>query len=169
MDLDLETRLLRLIEGGKQVGDNKREGCSSIREGNRVNTHVTAPAALMALSMLALQSNNEQLAQKLSIPDSFQQLDSTNPNLVLLKSLCRNLIMWKDLEPSHESLYNKIPGNLRFIFENSLENVHNKYAFNYNTEEADYDTVTQVYTSITAGGVMALGIKYAGTGEQKVK
>lgn len=54
VDLDLETRLLRLIEGGKQVGDNKREGCSSIREGNKVNTHVTAPAALMALSMLAL-------------------------------------------------------------------------------------------------------------------
>lgn len=77
--------------------------------------------------------------------------------------------MWKDLEPSRESIYNKIPDNLRFIFENSLDNVHNKYAFNYNTEEADYDTVTQVYTSITAGGVMALGIKYAGTGDQKVR
>lgn len=47
--------------------------------------------------------------------------------------------------------------------------MHEKFNFNYNTEEADYDTVTQVYTNIVGGAVMAMGLKYAGTGDQMVK
>lgn len=58
---------------------------------------------------------------------------------------------------------------MRFIFENDLEKVHERFNFNYNTEEADYDTVTQVYTNIVGGAVMAMGLKYAGTGDLGVK
>ena len=35
--------------------DNK---CSSIKEGNTVNVHVTAPGALLALGLIFLKSNN---------------------------------------------------------------------------------------------------------------
>jgi hypothetical protein len=43
------------------------------------------------------------------------------------------------------------------------------FNFNYNTEDADYDTVTQVYTNIVGGAIMGMGLKYAGTGDQKAK
>lgn len=130
-DLNLEERLIRLIEGGKTeegegrvhssgqgdhrwTGDSRWTGdhrgiddhrCSSIREGNRVNTHVTAPAALMALAMLALMSNNQQLYHKITIPDTFQQLENTNPNLILMKIVCKNLIMWDSIGCTSDFIY----------------------------------------------------------------
>lgn len=77
-DLNLEERLIRFIEGGKIIkppfgilSNNHDQKCSSIREGNRVNTHITAPSAIMALSMIALMSNNQQLADRITIPNSF--------------------------------------------------------------------------------------------------
>ena len=38
------------------VNENK---CSSIKEGNNVNLHITAPSALLAISLMYLKSNNE--------------------------------------------------------------------------------------------------------------
>ena len=36
-----------------------------------VNTHVTAPAGLMALSLIHLRTNDKKLANSITIPDSF--------------------------------------------------------------------------------------------------
>jgi anaphase-promoting complex subunit 1 len=53
------------------VNDNK---CSSIKEGPNVNLHITAPAALLAISLMYLKSNNYELASKISIPNSFNTI-----------------------------------------------------------------------------------------------
>ena len=58
---------------------------------------------------------------------------------------------------------------MRFIYENSIEKVEEKYSFIYNTDEADYDIVTQVYNNIVVGAIMALALKYSGTGDHSVK
>jgi len=73
-DLNIEERLLRFIEGGKimelpkstQQASQYNEGqCSSIREGDQVNVHITSPGALFALCLIYLQSNNRLVAAKL--------------------------------------------------------------------------------------------------------
>jgi anaphase-promoting complex subunit 1 len=62
--------------------DNK---CSSIREGDRVNVHVTAPAALVALGLIFLKSNNRNVANRITVPNSFSTIEACNPNHILLK------------------------------------------------------------------------------------
>ena len=47
---------------------------SSIKEGPNVNLHITAPAALLAISLMYLKSNNSELAQKITLPSSFSTL-----------------------------------------------------------------------------------------------
>ena len=37
--------------------------CASIKEGNTVNTHITAPGALLAIGLIFLKSNNGEIAQ----------------------------------------------------------------------------------------------------------
>jgi anaphase-promoting complex subunit 1 len=44
--------------------------CSSIREGNTVNVHVTATGALIAIGLIFLRSNNHEIAAKIAIPNS---------------------------------------------------------------------------------------------------
>lgn len=103
-DFSLDDRLIRFIEGGKpmeiprsmlqsaQHSDHYQ--CSSIREGNQINVHITAAGGLFALTLIHLQSNNRNIANKLQMPDTFNQLESVRPPFLLQKVLSRNLIMW---------------------------------------------------------------------------
>lgn len=59
-----------------------------------VNTHITAPGALLALILIHLKSENQQIVQQLELPQTFYSLEFVKPSLILLKVLARNLIMW---------------------------------------------------------------------------
>jgi hypothetical protein len=48
--------------------------CSSIKEGPYVNLHITAPAALLALALMYLKSNDSELAARVTIPNSFNTI-----------------------------------------------------------------------------------------------
>lgn len=83
-DLQLEERLIRFIEGGKVIDPPQsmisttyitETKCSSIKEGPYVNLHITAPAALLALSLMYLKSNDLDLASKITIPNSFNTIE----------------------------------------------------------------------------------------------
>ena len=49
-----------------------------------------------------------------------------------------------------------------------MKEIHDRYYLVYNVEEIDFGTVTAVYLNIIGGTIMAMGIKYAGTGDQTV-
>ena len=173
-DLKLEERLVRFIEGGKIMEppqsmlssnfncDNK---CASIKEGNTVNVHVTAPGALLALGLIFLKSGNEDIAKQITIPNSFSTIESCNPNHILLKVAIRNLIMWNNISNTQEFIYGQIPELIRFIFEKELKEVYERYYLVYNVDEIDFSTVTSIYMNIIGGCIMAMGLKYAGTGD----
>lgn len=76
---------------------NTENKSSSIKEGNTVNTHVTAPGALIALALLFLKSNDSKIADKITIPNSFSTIENCNPNNILLKIMAKNLILWDSI------------------------------------------------------------------------
>lgn len=59
-----------------------------------VNTTITAPGALVAIALIYLKSNNQQIADRITIPHTFEALDYVTPNTLVLKVLSRNLILW---------------------------------------------------------------------------
>lgn len=113
-DLQLEERLIRFIEGGKIMDPpqsmlsqnfNFENRCSSIREGSTVNVHVTASGALLAIGLIFLRSNNQQVSDKITIPNSFSTIENCNPNHILLKVTIKNLIMWDQIENTTDYIY----------------------------------------------------------------
>ena len=173
-DLELEERLIRFIEGGKPLEPpgsmlttnfNFENKCSSIREGKNVNTHITAPAGLLAVALIYLKTNNEKISKRITIPNSFTGIENANPNHVLLKTVAKNLIMWDSIKNTTDYIYNQIPELIRFIYEKKLKEIHERYCFIYNIEEIDYNTVTLIYVNIIAGCIISMGLKYAGTGD----
>jgi len=144
---------------------NFENKCSSIREGKSVNTHITAPAGLLALSLIYLKSNNIEVCKRITIPNSFTGIENTNPNHILLKTVARNLIMWDSIQNTSEFIYDQIPDLIRFIYEKRLKDIHERYSLKYNVEEIDYNTVTLIYVNIISGCIMSMGLKYAGTGD----
>ena len=114
MDSSLDSELLRLVEGGKAPGKpptNKR--CSNIKEGDFINTQLVAPSALMALALIYMKSENQQIANKISIPTFFYEIENCNPNHILLKILTKNLIMWNGVAATDKFITDQIPPLVR--------------------------------------------------------
>lgn len=73
---------------------------SAIKENEMVNIYVTGSAGVMALALTHLKSNNADIAQRLVMPHTFYDMEFVMPKLLLQKVLCKNLIMWDDIECS---------------------------------------------------------------------
>ncbi len=73
---------------------------STIKEDDIVNVDVTAPGATLALGLMFIKRNASAVAARLAVPDTHFMLDYVRPDLLLLRVLCRNLIMWDGIEPS---------------------------------------------------------------------
>jgi anaphase-promoting complex subunit 1 len=106
--LKLDERLIRYVEGGKNIDlpqsmlsqnfnhDNTKQ-CSSIKEGDMVNVHITSQGALIALALIHLKSGSRVIADALQMPQTFYSLESVRPSFLLQKVLAKNLIMWDDI------------------------------------------------------------------------
>lgn len=175
-DLNIEERLLRFIEGGKimelprsmlQANQNiENQQCSSIREGNQVNVHITASGGLFALCLIYIQSNNELIASKLQMPETFHQLEYVRPSFLLQKVLARNMILWDSIEATQEWVDSQVPSIVKNIYENDMAATEKKYAQQIGGECFDYATIALCNVNITAGAILSLGYKFAGTGNE---
>ena len=85
-----------------QIQLNENFKSSAIKENNLVNTAITAPGALMALALVYLKSNNQQIVKKIKVPDCFDTLDSATPQILTLKVIAKNLIMWDQIDFTEE-------------------------------------------------------------------
>lgn len=108
--------------------------------------------------MLAfIRTNNEAVAQWMTAPDSQQLLDSIRPDLLLLRTLARGLIMWDKVMPTRDWVESNVPPNVRRY---SLRNPGEPES---QSEQVDYETMNQAFYNIMAGACFALGLKFAGS------
>jgi anaphase-promoting complex subunit 1 len=112
--LELDSRLIRFIEGGKKMKPpksmisnfrNENKLSSSVEEGDKVNTHITAAPALIALALIYLKTNNKTIVDHILIPNSFCALEQCNPNTILMKTITKNLIMWDNIKNTEEFIW----------------------------------------------------------------
>ncbi|KAK7104440.1 anaphase-promoting complex subunit 1-like [Littorina saxatilis] len=133
-----------------------------IKEGDCVNVDVTSPGATLALGMLFFHTGNSAVAEWLQAPDTQFMLDHVRPDFLLLRTLSRGLVLWDTVLPSKAWVENTIPHLVQ------------KFAFKKGEEEnedvddsIDFETMSQAWVNITAGSAMVLGLKFAGTANQK--
>jgi anaphase-promoting complex subunit 1 len=99
-DMRLTERLLSLAAGGKRV------------DLVHVLDKATA-AAVVAIALIYMKSENQVLARKIDVPDSLLQFDYVRPDIFLLRTLARHLIMWNSIVPSFEWVKNNLPKQYR--------------------------------------------------------
>ena len=102
-DMRLTERLLVLAAGSKKV--------SLVH----VFDKATA-AAVVAIALIFMKSENQVLARKVDVPDSVLQFDYVRPDIFLLRTLARHLIMWSKIEPSHDWIKANLPAAYRERF-----------------------------------------------------
>jgi anaphase-promoting complex subunit 1 len=113
--------------------------------------------ATIALGLMYLKSNNNSIASILKIPETAYLLDYVRSDLLLLRTLSRNLIMWDDITPTYQWILSLLPSYFKAGKEGdgpSIESLDSTESFRH----ARYN--------IIAGACLGIGIKYAGTGNE---
>jgi len=115
-DLQIAPRLHRALTGGyeqegaiefRNSGNQLR--CSRVREGEHINTDMTAPGAILALGLYFLQTNSAAAAARLQLPDTLVLLDTVRPDLQLLRVVARGIILWDAVQPSIAWVESQLP------------------------------------------------------------
>lgn len=141
-DMQVVERLLALAIGTKNV------------ELVHILDRATA-GATVALAIIFMKTNDEMLARKIDIPDTTVQYDYVRPDIFLLRTLARHLIMWDSIEPTSEWLLRSIPKSYR-----------KKHGLSTIRQLSSDD---MPFFNIIAGLCFAIGLRYAGSAHSQAR
>lgn len=108
----------------------------------------SSSGAILALGFIYLKTKSMSIVKKLEIPSSEQLLEYIKPDVLFLRCLIKNLIMWDPIESRITWIESQIPDIL------------NKYRINL-IQLLDSDQIP--YFNILGGSCLSLAIKYSST------
>ncbi|CAK9438693.1 uncharacterized protein LODBEIA_P29170 [Lodderomyces beijingensis] len=136
-DTHVVDKLMTLVISMKDTGSSQELGKSSC-------------GAIMALCLIYLKTENASIANKLRIPDSEQLLDYIRPDLLFLRCLAVNMIMWSQIDASRAWVESQIPQTVVAEF---------KRVQGFNSMDSDL----LIYLNILGGLSLSIAMKYAST------
>ncbi|GAX28424.1 anaphase-promoting complex subunit 1 [Fistulifera solaris] len=190
-DLHLEERLHKYVVGGVDKEERERtreandrfslpstvhggdnEKCSTIHEGDLINTEVTSPGATLALGLMHMKSGNHTLASALALPDTHFLLEFVRPDLLTYRIIARSLILWDDVVPSIEWIESQVPSvvNKAYALMRTMAKraTEGKAPLATDNVEKNFDrrATRQIYVHSIAGACFGMGLRFAGTGNK---
>ncbi|KAL8793987.1 MAG: hypothetical protein Q9195_003393 [Heterodermia aff. obscurata] len=112
-------------------------------------------AATVAVALIFMKTHNEILARKIDIPDTIHQFEYVRPDIFLLRTVARHLIMWNGIRFTLGWVKSQLP----IVYQNKAKLVMIR---TLNSDEMPF-------FNIIAGLCLAIGLRYAGTGIAEVR
>ncbi|RLN94280.1 hypothetical protein BBJ28_00006710 [Nothophytophthora sp. Chile5] len=136
--------------------------------GEHVNIGVTACSSALALAFMYMQTNNKTVAAQLEVPDTLILLDYVRPDILLVRTLAKNLIMWSDVSPTTQWIeQHEVPAQLQQAYKalthGSGQNGNQEAAPSGLPAHADVHSICESYANIVAGACLSIGLRFAGT------
>jgi anaphase-promoting complex subunit 1 len=111
--------------------------------------------AVIAITLIFMKTNDKTIASKIDIPDTLPQFDYVRPDIFLLRTLAKHIIMWDGIEAKDNWVVANLPSEYR----------------------SDYDlrrisklrTEQMPFFNIVAGLLWSVSLKHAGTGDTAVR
>lgn len=124
-----------------------------ISENAERNMIVAVPGCLAALAFIYLRTNNRAIAAKLDVPQTSQLIEYVRPDLLFLRTVAKNLVMWDSIEPSKSWISKQFPSG----FLKGMKTV----------PALDSDALDVV--GILSGACYVIGLRFAGTHNKMAK
>jgi anaphase-promoting complex subunit 1 len=115
----------------------------------------SAAAAVVAIALIFMKSEDHIVARKIDVPDSILQFDYVRPDILLLRTMAKNIILWKEIDPAFEWIKKGLPAEYRS--KSRLTNVNK-------LKSRDLP-----FFSILAGLCWSLGLRFAGSANPQVR
>ncbi|TYZ65442.1 hypothetical protein PybrP1_011721 [[Pythium] brassicae (nom. inval.)] len=144
--------------------------------GEHVNTGVTACGSALALAFMYMKTENKSVAAQLAVPDTLILLDSVRPDLLLVRTLAKNLVLWDSVEPSAAWIEDEqVPKQLTKAYK-ALQRDPRGVAVNRDSlatvtasAHADARSICEAYANVVAGACFSIGFRFAGTGDGRAR
>ncbi|URE26434.1 Anaphase-promoting complex subunit [Musa troglodytarum] len=118
-------------------------------DGAHINVDVTAPGATIALALIFMKTESEEMVSRLRLPVTHFDLQYVRPDFIMLRVITRNLIMWSNMQPSRNWIESQIPDVIKLgvlRLDGAVDD-----------DEFDAEAVVQAYVNIVAGACISLG------------
>ncbi|KUI62408.1 Negative regulator of mitosis [Cytospora mali] len=115
----------------------------------------SAAGAVIAIALIFMKSDDHIVARKVDIPDSVMQFTYIRPDILLLRTLAKNLIMWSCVQPTVEWIRSSLPKEYRW--RHMLQGPRS------------LRSKDMPFYSILAGLLFSLGLRFAGSGNTQVR
>jgi len=117
--------------------------------------------ATIAIGLMFLKSHDQAVANRIDIPNTPEQFDHVRPDILLLRIVAKNLIMWNDIQPTRQWIDGHVPwearsksGNVRLHLALGARPLSSKWLPTYN---------------IVSGLCWSIALKYAGSGNEDAR
>ena len=114
-----------------------------------------AAAAVMAITLIYMKSEDQILARKIDIPESIPQFDYVRPDILLLRTISKNLIMWSRIEPTFAWIQRSLPNAYQSDYK--LQNVKKLKSANL------------PFFSILSGVCFSIALRFSGSASTRVR
>ncbi|TPX17843.1 uncharacterized protein E0L32_002944 [Thyridium curvatum] len=111
--------------------------------------------ATVAIALIFMKCEDHIVARKIDVPDSILQFDYVRPDILLLRTLAKNLILWSQIEPSFEWIKASLPAEYR-----------TRYRL---TGVKKLQSRDLPFFSIVAGLCFSIGMRFAGSANTNVR
>lgn len=114
-----------------------------------------AAGAVMAIALIFMKTEDQFVARKIGVPDSVLQFDYVRPDILLLRTVARNVILWSKIEPNFAWIEQSLPAPYR-----------PKYKLRTITKLKSTDLP---FFSILAGLCFSIALRFSGSASTKVR
>ncbi|KAK4178923.1 hypothetical protein QBC36DRAFT_323634 [Triangularia setosa] len=114
-----------------------------------------AAGAVMAIALIFMKSEDHIVARKIDVPDTTIQFDYVRPDILLLRTVAKNIILWKEVTPTFDWIRNSLP---------SLYHSRARLSGTQKLQSKDMP-----FFSILAGICFSLGLRFAGSANIQVR
>ncbi|KAK3348568.1 putative APC1 protein [Neurospora tetraspora] len=115
----------------------------------------SAAAAVVAVALIFMKSEDHIVARKIDVPDTVLQFDYVRPDILLLRTMAKHIILWKGITPSFSWIKTGLP-----------QEYQSRHRLTSTTRLQSKDLP---FFSILAGLCFALGLRFAGSGNIQVR
>lgn len=115
----------------------------------------SAPGAVVAITLIFMKSEDHIVARKVDVPDSVLQFTYVRPDVLLLRTLAKNLIMWSQVEPTVDWIRSSLPKEYRW--RHMLQGPQS------------LRSKDMPFYSIMAGLLFSMGMRFTGSGNTQVR
>lgn len=152
-------------------------------KGEHVNIGVTASGSALALAFMYMQTGNTSIAARLAVPDTLILLDQVRPDILLIRTLAKNLVLWEDIAPTSAWIeQQEVPPQLLLAYKALIQRQQNQQQqrrpdMDSNTPppsaalppHADTHSICEAYAHIVAGACFSIGLRFAGTADKSAR